>query len=69
MDPSRINTSRGSTRNQPFLLRPNLILASTAMAEFTGVMLLQLLAGSTNSPARAAAAYAGLSELWYLHAA
>jgi hypothetical protein len=39
-----------------------MILASTAMAEFMGTMLLQLLAGSTNSPARAAAAYAGLSE-------
>jgi hypothetical protein len=32
------------------------------MAEFLGTMLLQLLAGSTSSPARAAAAYAGLSK-------
>lgn len=49
-------------KTQPFLLQPNLILASTAMAEFMGTMLLQLLAGSTNNPARAAAAYAGLSK-------
>jgi hypothetical protein len=61
MLPSSRMTSRPQ-RPQPFLLQPNLILASTAMAEFMGTMLLQLLAGSTSSPARAAAAYAGLSK-------
>jgi aquaporin TIP len=37
------------------------------MAEFLGTMLLQLLAGSTSSPARAAAAYAGLSASFARH--
>lgn len=57
---TRIGTRR--ERPEPLLLQPNLILASSASAEFMGTLLLQLLAGSTNSPARAAAAYAGLSK-------
>jgi hypothetical protein len=58
----RISSTGGGRHPVPLLLQPNLILISTAMAEFMGTLLLQLLAGSTNSPARAAAAYAGLSE-------
>lgn len=57
----------GGRRPEPLLLQPNLIVASTVMAEFMGTLLLQLLAGSTNSPARAAAAYAGLSEWHTVH--
>lgn len=49
-------------RPEPLLLQPSLILASTAMAEFMGTLLLQLLAGSTINPLRAALAYTGLSK-------
>lgn len=49
-------------RPEPLLLQPSMIVASSAMAEFMGTLLLQLLAGSTTIPARAAAAYAGLSK-------
>jgi len=50
------------SRPEPLLMQPSMILASSAMAEFMGTLLLQLLAGSTTIPARAAAAYAGLSK-------
>eukprot|EP00879_Flechtneria_rotunda_P000151 GHRR01000218.1.p1 GENE.GHRR01000218.1~~GHRR01000218.1.p1 ORF type:complete len:284 (+),score=76.62 GHRR01000218.1:166-1017(+) len=51
----------------PRLLQDDLLLGSSAAAEFIGALLLQLLAGSTLNPARIAAAYTALMATFFRH--
>jgi hypothetical protein len=62
MLPTSSRRGVGAHSATPLLLQDNLIVASSAGAEFLGTLLLQVLAASTSSPVWAAAVYAALCE-------
>ncbi|WIA40572.1 hypothetical protein OEZ86_013913 [Tetradesmus obliquus] len=60
-------SSRNRHQDRPWMLREDIVGASSASAEFLGTLLLQLFAGSTLVPLRIAAVFAALMATFARH--